>query len=88
MHNTIDHIVGVSMHTNTPRYHGLSQNHTNEQSGFKAEIRFIPESKLISVETHTETMNLPSTNQTTKMSKVNIRFKAVSYTHLTLPTKA
>ena len=61
--------------TNTPRYHGLSQNHTNEQSGFKAEIGYIPESKLISVETHTKMMNLPSTNQTTKMSKVNIRFK-------------
>ena len=54
--------------TNTLRYHGLSQNHTNE-------IGFIPESKLISVDTPTKTMNLPSTNQTTKMSKVNIRFK-------------
>jgi len=61
--------------TNTPRYHGLYQNHTNEQSGFKAEIGYIPESKLISVETHTKTMNLPSIHQPTKMSKVNIRFK-------------
>ena len=60
--------------TNTTRYHGLSQNHMNEQSGFKAENGYIPESKLISVDTHTKTMNLPSTNQTTKMSKVNIRF--------------
>ena len=61
--------------TNTMRYHGLSQNHTNEQSGCKAEIGYIPESKLISVDIHTKTMNLPTTNQTTKMSKVNIRFK-------------
>ena len=61
--------------TNTKRYHGLSQNHTNEQSGFKAENGYIPESKIISVDTHAKTMNLPSTNQTTKMSKVNIRFK-------------
>ncbi len=61
--------------TNTTRYHGLSQIHTNEQSGFKAENGYIPESKLISVNTHTKTMNLPSTNQTTEMSKVNIRFK-------------
>ncbi len=61
--------------TNTTRYNGLSQNHTNEQSGFKAENGYIPESKLISVDTHTKTMNLPSTNQTTEMSKVNIRFK-------------
>ena len=60
--------------TNTLRYHGLSQNHTNEQSGFKAETGYIPESKLISVETHPKTMNLPSINQTTKMSKVK-RFK-------------
>ena len=61
--------------TNTLRYHGLSQNHTNEQSGFKAENGYIPESILISVDTHTKMMNLLSTNQTAKMSKVNIRFK-------------
>ncbi len=61
--------------TNTTRYHGLSQIHTNEQSGFKAENGYIPESKLTSVDTHTKTMNLPSTNQTTKMSRVKIRFK-------------
>jgi len=67
--------------TNTLRYHGLSQNHTNEQSGFKAEIGFIPESKLISVETHTETMNLPSTNQTTKMSKGHRRYALMIQKH-------
>jgi hypothetical protein len=61
--------------TNTMKYHGLSQNHINEQSGFKAENGYIPESKIISVDTHTQTMNLPSTNQTTKMSKVYILFK-------------
>jgi hypothetical protein len=60
--------------TNTPRYHGLSQIHTNEQSGFTAENEYIPESKLTSVNTHTKTINLPSTNQTTKMSTVNIGF--------------
>ncbi len=61
--------------TNTTRYHGLSQkNHTNEQSGFKAENGYIPESNLIRVDIHTKMMNLPSTNHTTKMSTVNIRF--------------
>jgi hypothetical protein len=39
--------------TNKMRYHGLSQNHTNEQSGFKAENGYIPESKII-VSTHTQ----------------------------------
>ena len=60
----------VPSNTNTTSYHGLSQHHTNEQSGFTAENGFIPESKN-SVDTH-KTMNLPSTTQTTKMSKVNI----------------
>ncbi len=43
MQNTIDHMVGVEyasytmvpFATNKMRYHGLSRNHTNEQSGFK-----------------------------------------------------
>ncbi len=38
--------------TNETRYHGLSQNHMNEQSGFNAENGYIPESKII-VSTHT-----------------------------------
>ncbi len=38
MHNTIDHMVGIRR---------LSQNHTNEQSGFKAENGYIPESKIM-----------------------------------------
>jgi|694.fasta_scaffold65539_4 hypothetical protein len=38
--------------TNKTRYHELSQNHTNEQSGFKAENGYIPESNII-VSTHT-----------------------------------
>jgi hypothetical protein len=60
MHNTIDHMVGVEYAsymmvpstTNKTRYHGLSQNHMNEQSGFKAENGYISESK-IKASTHT-----------------------------------
>ncbi len=51
--HTIDHIVSVEYAsymmvpsaTNTTRYHGLSQIHTNEQSGFTAENGYIPESE-------------------------------------------
>jgi len=64
--------------TNKTRYHGLSQYHTNEQSGFTAENGYIPESKN-SVDTH-KTMNLPSTTQTTKTSKVNILLVQTSMT--------
>ena len=60
MQNTIDHMVGVEYAsymmvpsaTNETRYHGLSQNHMNEQLGFNAENGYIPESKTI-VSTHT-----------------------------------
>jgi hypothetical protein len=61
--------------TNKTRYHGLSQYHTNEQSGFTAENGYIPESKN-SVDTH-KTMNLPSTTQ---MSKVKILLVQTSMT--------
>jgi hypothetical protein len=61
MQNTIDHMVGVEYASymmvpsasNKTRYHGLSQNHTNEQSGFNAENGYIPESKT-TVSTHTK----------------------------------
>jgi hypothetical protein len=60
MHNTIDHMVGVEyasymmvlLATNKTRYHRLSQNDTNEESGFNMENGYIPESNLI-VSTHT-----------------------------------